>query len=119
MRTKEIEIAGGKYLLVFNNRVLAQLEEKGIKLAELREDKPVTHVMELLVIMSEAGARYAKLEQLGDYEPISMDVLLDNTGPEDYAWMQGAIAEAMTGARNVEAAPGKNAESGQAEGRGN
>ena len=119
MRTKEVEIAGGKHLLVFNNRVLAQLEAKGIRLSELQKDKPITHIMELLVMMSEAGARYAQLEHLGEYEPIKMDDLLDTTGPEDYSMVQTIIAEVMTGARNVEATPGKNAESGPAEGRGN
>ena len=119
MRTKEIEIAGGKHLLVFNNRVLSQLEERGIKLAELQKEKPVTRVMELLVLMSEAGARYAKMENLGDYAPINMDDLLDWTGPDDYVMMQNAITETMAGTRNIEAAPGKNVESGPEEGRGN
>ena len=119
MRTKEVEIAGGKHMLVFNNRVLAQLEAKGIKLGELQKDKPITHIMELLVMMSEAGARYAQLEHLGEYAPIRMDDLLDTTGPEEYSTVQTIIAEVMTGVRNVEATPGKNAESGPAEGRGN
>ena len=120
MRTKEIEIAGGRHLLVFNNRVLARMEEKGIKLDDLREgEKPVTNVLELLIMMSEAGARYAKLEHLGDYEPIDRDALMDTTGPDDYSRIQIAISEAMSGTRNVEAGPGKNAESGPEEARGN
>ena len=120
MRTKKIEIAGGKHLLVFNNRVLARMEEKGIKLDALREgEKPVTNVLDLLIMMSEAGARYAKLEGLGDYAPIDREVLLDTTGPDDYSRIQVALSEAMAGTRRVEAAPGKNAESGPEEARGN
>lgn len=119
MNTKVLNIHGKDHLLVFNNRVLAAMEEKGISLARFQEEKPVTHTLELLRMMSESGARYAKLEGLGKYDPIDMDALLDYTSSEDYEAFQSAIVEVITGDRKVDAVPGKNGEAAPAEGQGN
>ena len=117
MNTKILNIHGKDHLLVFNNRVLSAMEAQGISLSHFQEEKPVTNTLELLRLMSESGARYAKLEGLGKYDPIDRDTLLDYTSSEDYEAFQAAIVEVITGERKVDAVPGKNGEAAPAEAR--
>lgn len=109
MNTKILNIHGKDHLLVFNNRVLSAMEAQGISLSHFQEEKPVSNTLELLRLMSESGARYARLEGLGKYDPIDRDTLLDYTSSQDYEAFQAAIVEVITGERKVDAVPGKNA----------
>ena len=107
MKTSKITIHNTEYLLVFSNRVLAGLEEKGIRLAEIQKDRPITNVLTMLQMMIEAGSRYAKMEGLGDFPTITLDALMDCTGQDDYIAFQEAISECIQGVRQVDAVPGK------------
>lgn len=109
IRTSKITLSGNTYLLVMTNRVLSRLEEMGISLEKLGENMPITNTMKLLQLMIDAGARYAAREHLGEYPTITLEDLMDITGPEDYEPIQAAIAGCINAGRTVDAVPAKNA----------
>ena len=121
MRTSEININGKTHLLCMSNRVLVDLESRGMNLQAFLSDsnKTVTNICWLLRRMSEAGSAYARLAGLGEYPAISEDEILDTSGTDDFDAYMKAITEAATGERKVEAEPPKNGESGPREGREN
>lgn len=112
MRTSRIFIGNKMYMLCMSNRVLTDLEAKGQSLQEFLSDekKTVTNICWLLRRMSEAGRAYAKLANIGDYEAITEDEILDASGSDDYEEYMRAILEAASGERKVDAEPPKNAE---------
>lgn len=109
MRTTEFNLAGKTCLLVFNNRVLSGMERDGISLQDISADKPVTNAMRLLQMMIESGSRYAAATGAGEYPVLSLDEILDMTGPGDYEAILAAITATLAGERNVDAVPPKNA----------
>ena len=104
MKTAKIEIGGKEYFLTINNRVLKTFEDRGIKLDEsIAGEAPVTRIVEIFCILSDAGARYAKKMGLGNYEAISEDDLLDLTGLDDFGNLVDVFTELAVGERTVDA----------------
>lgn len=116
MRTKEVEIAGETCMLTMSNKVLSDMEAAGIKLTDLQAGSlGITDVFRLLASMIRAGARYAKKHLNRDYPVLSLDDLLEETGPEDYNMILETLSEVMAGKRAVDVLPPKNAEAPAAE----
>lgn len=109
MKTAKVTINNTEYMVVFNNRVLKTMEDHGIKMSEISQDKPITQLMRLLWAMIDAGSRYAKINGM-DYPTIDYELLLDLTDQNDYAAYQQLITECMAGERQVDAVPGKKTE---------
>lgn len=119
MRTSKLVINGKEYLLCMSNRVLVDLEQKGVSLEAFLTDnnKTITNICWLLRRMSEAGRAYAAMAGLGDYKAIDENELLDASGSDDYDAYMEAIIQAANGDRHVEAEPPKNAETAHAAGQ--
>lgn len=117
MRTSYIHIGGKMYMLCMSNRVLTDLEAKGQSMQEFLSDdkKTITNICWLIRRMSEAGHAYSKLCNIGDFEAITEDEIMDSSGSDDYEEYMRAILEAAGGERKVDAEPPKNAEAAHAE----
>ena len=117
MKTAKIEIGGIVYLTVFNNRVLTNMEDAGIKIEDLQKDKPITNILKMLSFMIDAGSRYAAANKIGNYPAIDFDTLIDCTDQTDYPRFVEIISDCMNGERQVDAIPGKKADADQDEAR--
>lgn len=113
MRTKEVEIDGTTYLLTFSNSVLADMEEKGIKLSQISEDGSVSIMLKMLTLMINAGSEYAALKNLGEYPRIDEHHLGLVTDPVGIIELRDAMVDVMVGTTNVKAEPPKNASTTQ------
>ena len=117
MKTAKIEIGGVEYLALFNNRVLINMENEGIKIEDLQKNKPVTNILKMLAYMIDAGSRYAAASKIGDYPAIDFDTLIDCTDQTDYPRFVEIISACMAGERQVDAIPGKKPDADQDEAR--
>ncbi len=115
MKCAKIEINGTEYIAVFNNRVLTSMENEGISMEELQKDKPLTKILKLLSFMLEAGRRYAAKMDMGIFQTISYDDLLDVTDAGDYQRFLTLVKECTAGDRQVDAEPAKKEEAEQGE----
>lgn len=102
MRTREVELLGERCLLCFSNRVVQRCIERtgGMDFLEKLFDQKDPHFFEntmwLLAEMTEAGARYAKRNGLGEYGVIGYEDLLDGTDIDDLAKLQRMIGAAVS-----------------------
>ena len=119
MRTASIEIGGKEHLLCFSARVVRAVTERyggveNIDTALSAGDplKALDEAVWLLATMMDGGARYAKLNGLETAPPLTADELLDVMDLNDFGQLRTKITEAVVSGRetNVEADPGKNAE---------
>ena len=111
MKTAKINIDGVEYMAVFNNAVLARMEDMGIDYRGIdKEKKPVTTIGTMMCLMIESGAKYAARKGLGEYPTISIEDFNELTDFGDYEHYQVLIADLIAGDRKVDAAPGKKAE---------
>ena len=117
MKTATIEIGGVEYLAVFNNRVLTNMENAGIRMEDLQKEKPITNILKMLAFMIDAGNRYAAANKIGDYPSIDFDTLIDCTDQTDYPRFVEIISACMAGERQVDAIPGKKQDADQDEAR--
>lgn len=117
MKTATIEIGGVEYLAVFNNRVLTNMENAGIRMEDLQKEKPITNILKMLAFMIDAGNRYAAANKIGDYPSIDFDTLIDCTDQNDYNRFLETITACIAGERQVEAIPGKKQDAEQDEAR--
>lgn len=110
MRTGHYEFYGKSYLIVFSARVNAAMEAEGIRFEDLQTSHaPVSSIVKILSFMIDAGDRYAKLNGIENPGTVSYDLLLDGLGMEEMDKIPGQIASVISGERNVEAEPPKNA----------
>lgn len=110
MRTGKFSFYGKDYLITFSARVQYALEAEGISLEQLQESKmPVTQVVKMLSYMIDAGDRYAKMNGIENPGTISFDELLDGLDMPDISEIPKILAAVISGERNVEAEPPKNA----------
>lgn len=107
MKTAEITIDGIKYLAVFNNAVLTQLEDNGLSLRDLKEKKPVSNIALMMSLMIQQGAKYAEYKGLGTYPTINAEQFAFLTDYGDFADYQQLIADLIAGDRRVDAEPEK------------
>ena len=106
-----IKIQGTEYPACMSTRVLTRMEEEGISLEAAQEGANVTTLFKLVSYMLDAGQRYCKKNGIPAPEAISIDDLMDLTGPDDYESMLSGVQEAANVKdRKVEAEPPKNAE---------
>ena len=112
MRYSKLHICGDDYMLVMSTRVIAHYQDQGKDISSILDEGGISGIMDLLCRMIEAGDRYARMEGIDNPGVLTIDQILDATGPEDYAGIIAAVTEAVTGERKVEAEPDpKNAES--------
>lgn len=111
MITREVKILEKTYLMCFSNKVLQEMEQKGISINDLQKSgKPVNEMVDLVVAAINSGAVYAKHTGLEGYETIEKDFLTEVTGIDDLNNLITALTECMIGNRQIDAVPGKNAE---------
>lgn len=121
MRTARIAINGTEYLLCFSARVMRACAERygsvehiGKALTEGTEAQMMDESFWLLSEMMEAGARYARMEDLNAPPPLSCDDLYDVCSIEDLTEMQTRIFETVANGNErrieTESEEGKNAQ---------
>lgn len=122
MRTAKMAVNGQEHLLCFSARVVRACTERygGVeRITDVLSDQDTVKVLDeslwILAAMMDAGDRYAKLNGLENPPPLSCDALYDAMGMEDFAGLQGKIAETIRSGRetHVEVEPGKNGEATQ------
>ena len=112
MRYSRLNICGKEYTLVMSTRVIAHYQEMGKDISTILDEGGISGIMDMLQRMIEAGDRYARMEGMDNPGVLTLDEILDATGPEDYAGIIEAVTLAVTGERKVEAEPDpKNADS--------
>lgn len=124
MGMSTLSICGHEYPLRFSLRVVKACEERYGSMDQMLEIMQpsktdgqmdvVDEFLWLLRVMLDSGARYAKFNGIPCEEPPDEDVLLDVL---DLASLQGTLFAAMAGdnTRTVEAEPGKNGKSAEAD----
>ncbi len=123
MRTGKIEINKKEHILCFSARVIRACSQRygsvdkiGDALTRGTEVEIMDECFWLLSTMMEAGARYAKLEQIENPEPLSYDDLYDASDLLDLATAKERIFETVAegNERAVEVEPDrKNAKAAQ------
>lgn len=113
MKTGTITIAGHTYLTCLSTRVLMRLQDKGkgsIKkvFAEIEKNASLSETFELLYMLMDAGARYAKLAGIENPPLISYDEMIDTLGIDDLPALQESIAAAVVASTpDIETVPAK------------
>ena len=111
MITREVKILEKAYLMCFSNKVLQEMEQKGISLSDLQNSqKPVGEMVDLVVAAINSGAVYAKHTGAEGYETIDKNFLVEVTGIDDLNDLISTLTECMIGNRQIDAVPGKNVE---------
>lgn len=102
MRTAKIKINKKEYLLCFSARVMRDCSERygnaeniGKALTEGTEAQKMDESFWLLSAMMDAGAKYAKVEDISTPPPLSYDALYDLCGMDDLLDMQTKIFETI------------------------
>lgn len=98
MRTGKVTVNGKEYLLCFSTRVIMALQKQGdieSVLNKIVEENDIQGLFNVLSLMIDAGARYAKLEGIQNPEPISFDDLVDSVGLDDYNELLTSISDAI------------------------
>ncbi|MDD3394174.1 MAG: hypothetical protein PHG19_05990 [Anaerotignum sp.] len=123
MRTGRIEINKKEYLLCFSARVIRACSQRygsvdkiGEALTKGEEVEVMDECFWLLSTMMAAGARYAKLEEIPNPEPLSYDDLYDVSDLLDLSTAKERIFETVAegNKREVEVEPDrKNAKAAQ------
>lgn len=110
MRTAVYEVAGNKYMVVFNNAVLMAAEAKKINITRLSDSEtPITDILTLLALMIDAGSAYARLVLHEEWPVISLGDLSMLTTGDDYPQIIDICTKVMQGERTADAEPPKNA----------
>lgn len=107
MRTGKIEIGGKPYIICFSSRVAVALEEKFGSIENAFSSTLTSDLMWMLATMIDAGDRYAKLEGIENTGKLTMDEILDKTGPEDYNKIFSFVLDAVKkgGETEIETVP--------------
>lgn len=123
MRTGKIKINNKEYLLCFSARVVRECSERygsidriGDVLTKGSEIEKLDESFWLLATMMDAGAKYAKLENIENPEPLSYDNLYDVSDLLDLSMAKEHIFKTISDGnkRNVEVEQErKNAETAQ------
>jgi len=123
MRTGKIKINNKEYLLCFSARVIRECSKRygsvdkiGDALTEGTEIEKLDESFWLLATMMDAGAKYAKLENIENPEPLSYDDLYDVSDLLDLSMAKDHIFKTIAegNKRNVEVEQErKNAEAAQ------
>lgn len=102
MRTAKIKINKKEYLLCFSTRVIRACSERYGKIENVNEAlssgtevKMMDESFWLLATMMDAGARYAKLNDIETPAPLSADDLYDLCGMDDLLRMKAKIFETV------------------------
>lgn len=113
MKTGTITIAGNTYLTCLSTRALMRLQDKGKGsiekvFDELVESGSLSETFELLYMLMDAGARYAKLAGIENPPLISYDEMIDTLGIDDLPEVQKSLAGAIVAsAPDIETVPEK------------
>ena len=122
MRTAKITIDGQEHLLCFSVRVILAINDRyggmeHVDAALSGEDmgENLKEAIWLISTMMDAGARYARHNELANPEPLSCEDLYDLCGFEDFLGLRGKILETITRGReaHVEVETPKNGETTQ------